>query len=363
MAVSAYFSASYAEARGKFLAACAEAGSPVTSYRNSVAAGPAGEELYTDVARLGPDHADNVLVVMSGTHGVEGFCGSGCQCGLLRERFDDELPPKTSLVFVHALNAYGFAHLRRVNEDNVDVNRNHIDHDQPPPANPTYDELHALLLPVDWGGPGRMEADEALRDLIAARGLRYVQGGLTRGQYDHPDGLFYGGRRPVWSNTMWRTIVREYVAGHRRVAFVDLHSGLGRYGYGEPIFRGRFDESGYGRARAWYGDSVTSSEDGTSSSTDIMGNTAAALAEETGDAELTAITLEFGTVPASEVLNALRADHWLHAHAGDPMSTLGETVKTTMRDAFYCDSDDWKQLVWTRCGEILLRSLAGLAAS
>lgn len=362
MSIHAYFSSSYAKAREKFLLAGADVGVSVASYHNPAATGPAGEELCTDVACLGPDNADKVFVVMSGTHGVEGFCGSGCQIGFLREGLYKELPPKTTLVLVHAINPYGFAHLRRVNEDNVDLNRNFIDHDQPPPLNPAYDKIHNLLVPPAWSGPSKTAADKALEAIITMHGPRAVQAALTGGQYSHPNGLFYGGQRPVWSNRIWRKILKEYIAGHRHVAFVDLHSGLGPYGYGEPIFRGRFDTVGYLRARDWYGESVTSSEDGTSTSTPIAGNTASALDHEISDAELTAITLEFGTLPPFEVLNTMRADHWLYAY-GDPATPLGASIKTHMREAFYCDNDDWKQRVWDRAVEILRCGLVGLKKS
>ena len=69
------FSADYREARAKFLAAAEAAGVAVQSYRNP-AAGPDGQPLYTDVARLGPAGAERVMVVASSTHGVEGFAGS-----------------------------------------------------------------------------------------------------------------------------------------------------------------------------------------------------------------------------------------------------------------------------------------------
>ena len=43
-------------------------------------------------------------------------------------------------------------------------------------------------------------------------------------------------------------------------------------------------------------------------------------------AEVTGIALEFGTVPVLEVLDALRADAWLHSY-GDPKSDLGQAIK------------------------------------
>jgi hypothetical protein len=74
---------------------------------------------------------DRFLLHISGTHGPEGFVGSAIQTAMLTffkahktyENADEGLP---TLVFVHALNAYGFKHNRRVNENNVDLNRNFL---------------------------------------------------------------------------------------------------------------------------------------------------------------------------------------------------------------------------------------------
>lgn len=356
-----YFSRSYLEARRRFLDTSAVLGFPVESLANP-RPGPEGEPLFTDVVRIGPAQADRILAVTSGVHGVEGFCGSACQTGFLREELWRQLPARTALLLVHAVNPHGFAHLRRVNEDNVDVNRNFIDHDGPPPENRAYEDIHQFLIPSDWGGPAQAAADQAIGALAAARGLRAVQAALQGGQYTHPDGLFYGGRRPVWSNVTWRSVIRRHLMAHRRVAFIDLHSGLGLNGRGEAIFRGRFDGDGYARAKAWYGPDVTCSEDGSSTSSVIVGNMASALDRELPEVELTAITLEFGTVSGPEVLNAMRADQWLHLH-GDPASSAGPPIKAAIRDAFYCDTDDWKNRIWERAVDILMRAFAGLAAA
>ena len=64
-----------------------EAGIAVTSWVHPLR-GMQGEELATDTAWVGPKNASRVLVVCSGTHGVEGHYGSGCQVGFLRERGD-----------------------------------------------------------------------------------------------------------------------------------------------------------------------------------------------------------------------------------------------------------------------------------
>ena len=82
--VEDYFPAIYCDGRARFLSACLDARAPVASYRNPHP-GPEGEALYTDAALIGRADAENVVVVTSSTHGVEGFAGSGIQVGLLRD--------------------------------------------------------------------------------------------------------------------------------------------------------------------------------------------------------------------------------------------------------------------------------------
>ncbi|MBU2135464.1 MAG: M14 family metallopeptidase, partial [Alphaproteobacteria bacterium] len=88
-------------------------------------AGVDGDPVYMDVLWRGPEDATRVLTISSGTHGVEGFCGSALQLQLIEDAPD--LPTDTALMLVHAVNPYGFSHLRHVNEDNVDLNRNFVD--------------------------------------------------------------------------------------------------------------------------------------------------------------------------------------------------------------------------------------------
>lgn len=338
------FAADYADARRRFIGRAAAAGFSLQEYLLEGHRGPGGETLATDVARRGPKEAAFTLLVSSGTHGVEGFCGSGCQNALLESGALQSLPPDMAVVLVHALNPFGFAHLRRVNEDNVDLNRNFIVHDAPP-ANPAYDEVHPLLVPADWGGPAKQAADQAIFQLMATRGQRALQEAVSGGQYTHPDGLFYGGRGPVWSNNTWRRIVREHAGGSREVIGIDLHSGLGPSGVGEAICTGVGEE--LQRARAVFGEDVTSSTEGSSSSARVEGSMGEGAKEELQGARLTMVTLEFGTQPMMAVFEALRADNWLHLH-GAVESPLGAAIKKAVRDAFYVDDPTWRKAVVDR---------------
>src|SRR6478672_7572941 len=119
--------------------------------------------------------------MVSGTHGVEGFCGSGCQVGFLVDRVYEGLPKTVDVALVHALNPFGFAWLRRVNENNVDLNRNFQDFTKPLPPSPAYDEIHDILIPSDWDGEDRQRADSALQTFIKEKGLPSFQAAVTGG--------------------------------------------------------------------------------------------------------------------------------------------------------------------------------------
>src|SRR3546814_2611590 len=69
----------------------------------------AGEDLFTDTAWLGPRDAKAVLVTVSGTHGIEGYYGSGCQTGWLADGHAAKLPAGTAMLMIHASNPYGFS--------------------------------------------------------------------------------------------------------------------------------------------------------------------------------------------------------------------------------------------------------------
>src|SRR4051812_37355004 len=110
------FAADYSEARDKFLSAAKLAGAATHRYDNPTK-GPGGEALSTDVARLGPEDASKIVVTISSTHGVEGYCGSGFQADWLASIGAAGLPKGIAVLMVHAINPYGFAWTRRVTEE------------------------------------------------------------------------------------------------------------------------------------------------------------------------------------------------------------------------------------------------------
>ena len=356
-----YFAPDYRAARAGFLAACRAAGARIETFENPAAA-PDGAPVHTDVGLIGTADADRALLVNSATHGVEGFCGSGALVGWLRSGAYRDLAANVRVVLIHAINPHGFAWLRRVTEDNVDLNRNFVDHDRARPRNPEYTELHPLLAPERWDEESRAALRNRLDAYAREHGEFAAQSVITRGQYDHSDGVFYGGRAPGWSNRTFRDILDRFVKGAAKVCFLDFHTGLGPYGAAELIAAARPGTAAGDRLIAWFGDGITSPEAGTSSSAALTGTIAGAVRRTLAGTEITSVTVEFGTYPVRPVLLALLADNWLHLR-GDVDSPLGRAIKAEIRKRLYPDEDDWKELVWSRSRQILDRAVRGLSAA
>jgi hypothetical protein len=361
MGISNCFAPDYAEARRKFRDAARASGGVLESYGNP-AGGPGGVDLTTETAWLGPRQAERILIVMSGTHGVEGFCGSGLQVALLERNVAREIAQGIALLMIHALNPSGFAWIRRVTEGNVDLNRNFVDHSQPYPVNFGYKELREAICPPEWNAAARAAADATLDAYSAAHGAMALQAAISTGQFVDPEGLFYGGRAPTWSNRTLREILRHEALAARHVALVDFHSGLGPYGKGEIINNHLSHHPGVQRVKDWFGEEATSTEDGSSSSAKITGDVTIALDETLPKAAITGLTLEFGTEPVREMLDALRADNWLHFH-GRLDSAQGREIKARLLRAFYPDRNDWRDMLWERAVDVVRRSSRGLAQS
>lgn len=361
-AAAEHFSSTYAQARRKFLHAADAARLTTRSYPHPLA-GRESEHLAMDVAIDGEPFAQKMLIVSSGCHGIEGFAGNGVQVRALQ---DESLRRRAraagiAIVHIHGLNPYGFSHLHRTTHENVDLNRNFHDFSQPLPRNDSYRQVHPLLLPAHWPPPAATEA--ALMELMQSTGVKALQAVVARGQHEFPDGLFFGGNGPCWSNLTLRRVLRETAAQARHLAWIDIHTGLGPVGVGERILACEPGEPER-RARAWWGPAVTSILDDTSASTFLTGLMWTVAGEECPQAEYTGIALEFGTVPLLDVLQALRADNWLQARlqAGGPPppEPLVQAIGRQMREAFFVDTDDWKTRVIDQAAEAIDQAIVNL---
>jgi hypothetical protein len=343
----------YSEARSAFLNAAYVAGAKVVSTVHP-RTGPGGEQLAIDVAELGNLDASRAVLVVSGTHGVEGFCGSALQTQWLSEH-SSNLSSDLRIIFVHGFNPYGFAWVRRVNEDNVDLNRNFINWGIPLPQNPEYTSIAELVVPRENTEAEQQRTVGELLRIADEWGMERMQAVVSGGQYEHPKGLFYGGSGPVWSHEWIRAWTTQTFAEVKDLTVIDLHTGLGPSGYGELISHVSKSDAEFQRATAMWGE-VRSMADGESVSATLTGDWLGVTDELWPKAQTTAVALEFGTVDPISVLLALRADAWLHGY-GNPESADAENVRSQVRAAFADDNHEWIEKCWQRFSSVMQATL------
>jgi hypothetical protein len=362
MAMSArpeqHFPGDYRTARGNFIAACEAADLGVTTRVHPTEKGPDGKPLFLDTVTIGALDAPSAMLLISGTHGVEGYFGSAAQTGLVREGIAEHVPKGTKLVILHALNPFGFAFDRRVNEDNADINRNFVDHAHPP-ANKAYERLAEWIAPRDISKEAMRAANAKLRAFSEEHGAFALQEAISRGQYRFADGLYFGGARESWSARMLLDVLREDFAHVKKLVVIDFHTGLGEHGAGEMITEDLPGSQAYGRQKAIWGARVKSSEAGDSVSAPLVGTIDKAMAEWARNRELTFAALEVGTLPVRDVFNALRKDNWLYCFAGRVRDKADE-IRREIRAAFYPETREWKQTVFAHANETVHQGLAAL---
>jgi hypothetical protein len=342
--------APYAEARHELLAAAEAAGATLSSHAHP-SPGPDGGPLATDVARFGAPvgEAAQVVLLLSGTHGVEGHAGSGLQRNLVASGRLDRLPPGVAVVLVHAVNPYGMAWTRRVDHENVDVNRNFVDPAHLP-DNPLYDEVDHLLNPTDPElDPSDTSFIGGLMEFMGRVGELTAFRTLNGGQYSHPEGVQFGGQGVTWSRRTLEAIWDEQLPGARRAVNLDVHTGLGPTG-GLTVFQTADEvELAAELGRRWYPQQMWRADRTTHDPIDhgLLGPGFDAWASARGDAapaETATFVVEFGTLDVIKGITAFRADNWLHHH-GDRDSPTGRAIVDLMLDQFYVDDDGWRTAV------------------
>ncbi|GMF37044.1 unnamed protein product [Phytophthora fragariaefolia] len=373
--VESHFSDSYYQARALFRSRADAAGANLFSlpleHLNAL-------DLTVDVAVL-PGASDRVLLHISGTHGVEGFAGSAIQAGLLEREAANPSPAKhkPTVIFVHALNAYGFSQLRRFNEHGVDLNRNWLTPEEfqerqgRDPNRLGYLDVYDLLNPKEISGLKNWFWVKAVAHL-AAKGFDAIKKATIGGNYRFPKTLFYGGKELEPSLELLQAFLREHVNfdAVTKFAMVDVHTGLGPAGI-DTLMLGAASDMTVARdvfTGSEYTDKVVfvhDNENPVSRGYDGVGGftfdgVANLLGPQTkGNALL--FCQEFGTVPGVFILKAIIEENAMYYHSSSRVSRLPYAQK--LRDVFYLhQSSSWKSEVLRRGADVYDRLHAYLAA-
>ncbi len=355
-----YFSNTYQQARKKFLRAAQARSAKQESYESPFL-GPGEEKLFTDTALLAQGNEKVLLVITSGTHGVEGFAGSSVQTGLLSEGLPEHLIEGIAVLMIHGINPYGFSHLRRFNEDNIDINRNFVKHPQPYPENCNHAELAPALTPKSLGFFSTMQLFFTLIRFFLANGTKSLIQALAGGQNIQPQGLYYGGSTETWSNTTVRSILKPWKNSVEKVIVLDLHTGLGKFG-NTVLLVDSASPTAWCRAKQWWPDlNVPDTTTGPYSAR-LTGTLSREIHTMFPAAdEVTTATVEFGTEKwwqklTLNALRSVRAETWL-THYGKHESRDLIQARQRLRKTFCPDSKEWQSQVWCNAQKIIVNVL------
>ena len=337
MNYSRYFSDDYTTARRRFLEAANTVGATIHTLQLPSRT-PEDELLSIDIAWVGTSTPSRALIHTSGLHGVEGFAGSAIQLALLDQSLS--VPSDGAIVLVHTLNPYGMAWLRRVNENNVDLNRNFIaSEEQKKAASEIYRKLDPFLNPKS---PPSADYFYAKAGYYALRyGVRQLKQAIAMGQYEYTKGLFYGGNRLEMGPSLYLSWLADKLASLKRGFAIDVHTGLGRSGQETLFLRSELSRIDVLADRL--GRDLISDAADSGIGYDIQGGYADSFDVLLPDgAEMHVVTQEFGTYPSILVLHALRDENrWRHYGDG----TTHHPVKRKLKEVFAPKSHEWRETV------------------
>ena len=285
--------------------------------------------------------ARSVLVVLSGVHGVEAPIGSALQRDLVERLDPSTVPDHVGIVLVHVVNPWGLEHGRRQNRSNVDLNRNWGRSDRDPLDNDVYRQLHPFACPDDDELPVLESMIDHAGALIAEHGLDWLTDGLTRGQFEHADGLHYGGDRTQPSLRVVESVLAaEVVPSAERLLVVDLHTGVGPHGDMTLLSAAPAGSASDRFLRTAFGPVHPTIANDAAPSRAKVGAIGPGIVTALPEIEAHALTVEFGTVADLEQLEASYLEHWAHRHPHvDP--ELRASLTERYRRCFTPDDDRW----------------------
>jgi hypothetical protein len=336
-----YFSKSYASARSRFIAAACAAGATIDELHLDEM-GPNGLPLATEIAWLGSEEPERVVIHSSGIHGVEGFAGSAVQLALLSS--DIKIPGDSALIIVHCLNPYGMAWLRRCNENNVDINRNFIADDaNRTGASDAYRQLDKLLNPNGIPGVDMFYPRAAFS--ILKYGMPALRQAIGEGQYEYPNGLFFGGKQFEQVPLLYLGWLSLRLKSVRKLFAIDVHTGLGKWGIESLFLRSGDGQQQDATSLAAKLRCTLLSDPVAGGAYDIRGLLSEVFEMLDPKPEWNFVLQEFGTYSGIRVLNALRKENQWHHYGG---GGLNNRAKRRMMDVFAPSSPSWREFVVTR---------------
>lgn len=178
--------------------------------------------------------SSRLIIMSSGLHGIEGYAGHAIQKFFIENYLNDELLEQTGILFIHSINPFGFKYYRKVTENNVDLNRNSSVTDSVySTVNQAYPVVKDFLLQqkeVNFSSlENRFFFLKAINEIRKAS-IPLLRQAALQGQYQDPQGIYYGGKMPEPQIDSLKTIIPGICEPYSIILAADLHTGYGERG-------------------------------------------------------------------------------------------------------------------------------------
>lgn len=356
--VQSFYKKSYEEARLQFLESVDSLKKlDLFKIQQDTFSDPADASLTTNTALIqtkGPMTAPNLIVILSGLHGIEGYVGSALQSKMIEQDLDPK-NTNTDYLFIHALNPYGFKNNRRVNRDNIDLNRNFVLEDKDyQQKNKAYAEINPFLNPTEAANLNFFSRTGFIFSavkLILQYSLETLREAILKGQYEFKDGLYFGGSNYQYQKNFIDDIALHTFSKYKNVFTLDLHTGYGQKNKlhiladsmkqpSAPQLNAIFTEDriDYGDKKKFYrttGDLITYLGSKSTPTTQVIG-----------------ATFEFGTLDSQKTLGSIESlrrmvlENQNNHHKSD--TATNESIDLLFQDMFYPQDPEFRAEVMSQ---------------
>jgi len=315
------------------------------------------DNLYIDSIYIpATEKQTNLIVITTGVHGIEGYIGS-----VMLDVFWDEIytteviKENTGVLIVANVNPYGMKYHRRYNENNVDLNRNFIlDWESfDTTVNKDYPKVNSFLGPQK--AMGNIIFHEAsfygsLAVEVVQDGADVISNALLGGQYEYPEGVYYGGNGDEASTTFLKDVFKQTLeSNYENIVHIDVHSGYGPR-YNMVIFNSVFETMTEAESVALFDYDYVIANDSedfyatTGDTTDYYYRLHEAIGSDTS---LFSTCFEFGTIGDSFVDSIIsmkytveeNLNHW-HPSKND---ITNEIIRERYQELFYPTEKEWRE--------------------
>ena len=356
MSAKHWFSGSYQEARKRFLDTMEELrkkGFEVSQEQLPLnLKGPQDEDLIIDLAVVGSLESENLLLYSSGIHGVEGFAGSAIQLSVLNEIKNQPAFSDYCIVFIHIINPYGMAWHRRVNENNVDLNRNFLTKHEDEPEG--YKLINNFINPQSI--PKRFDPFFLIQGLILLMkyGFTNVKQWFAQGQYTRPQSLQFGGDKIQKGPELLLSWLEIKLKNIKKAFGIDLHTGLGPSGYDTILVPDDIVSNDYQMLQELFGDRVAALDPSKSVGYRITGDIHSGIIKQFSSIKWLCITQEFGTFNPTTVFKNLRAENrWTQNNKlKDEKAILNHWSRRNLLNTFNPEDSVWQEKLINRGNDV-----------